>query len=370
MKLSQSKRHKCLGPHGAPVEMFQAMWATTGPLILRVPNKGIAAGAFHEKFSQGLIVLLPKKGDQRILINKCPITLLNMVYKIGTKVMQRRITPILQKNISPQQSAFIPGRSIHHSLVLLGEMLNQAAKNGEDYVLLKVHVVKTFDKMEWPFLMEVADRAGFSGTLTGFLRASFASASSTILLNGVATDSIPLARSVCQGCPVSPLLFILAFDVLSALLQKAIDDWKIVGVIFPSTGTIPLHNMYADDTSLVMRARACYVRELQAILQIFGDVSGLDCAWEQTIASTIPAAPLPLELWIYPCRWEDDSCASKLLGIPTAQWSALSLVSSQNWKVGLPNFGSGTSFWQPLSIHCYLVVFGTCSPSGRARWDS
>lgn len=95
------KRHKCPGPDGAPVEMFQAMWDKMGP-----------------HFSQGLIVLLPKKGDQQNLKNKRPITLPNVVYKIGAKVMQRRLTPILQKIISPQQSAFLP--SIHHSLVMLG----------------------------------------------------------------------------------------------------------------------------------------------------------------------------------------------------------------------------------------------------------
>lgn len=81
------KKHKCPGPNGAPVELFQMMWAKMGPLIIQVLNDGIVNGAFHEKMSQGLIVLLPKKGDQRILTNKRPITLLNVVYKIGAKVM-------------------------------------------------------------------------------------------------------------------------------------------------------------------------------------------------------------------------------------------------------------------------------------------
>lgn len=130
------KRLKCPGPDGAPVELFQTMWATMGPLVLQVLNAGIDSGSFHEKFSQGLITLLPKKGDQRSLSNKPPITLLNVVYKIGAKVLQRRLTPILQRIISPQQSAFLPGRNIHHSLVMLGEMLHQAAVSGEEHVLL------------------------------------------------------------------------------------------------------------------------------------------------------------------------------------------------------------------------------------------
>lgn len=52
---------------------------------------------------------------------------------------------------------------------MLGEMLNHAANSGDEYVLLKLVVVKAFDKMEWPFLLEELDKAGFSGTLTVFL---------------------------------------------------------------------------------------------------------------------------------------------------------------------------------------------------------
>lgn len=233
--------------------------------------------------------------------------------------MQRRLTPILQRIISPQQSAFLPDRNIHHSLVMLGEMLNQATISGEEFVLLKLDVVKAFDKMEWSFLLEVLERGGFAGTLTRFLRANFASASSAILLNGTPTGKISLARSVRQGCPLSPLLFILAFDVLSTMLQNAADSGTIEGVIFPNTGIHSQHNMFADDTSVVMKAKAANVRELKRILQQFGEVSGLVCAWDQTIASLIPAGPPPIALGPVPWKWENDNEASKLLGIPTAQ---------------------------------------------------
>lgn len=113
------------------------------------------------------------------------------------------------------------------------------------------------------------------------------------------------------------------------MLQRAIDTGKIVGVIFPNSGTHSLHNMYADDTSVVMRAKTEYVQELQWILQQFGEVSGLVCAWDQTIASVIPAGPPPTELGPVPWKWENNAEASKLLGIPTAQTLSVPRIESE-----------------------------------------
>lgn len=322
------KKNKCPGPDGVPVELFLAMWATVGPLVLQTINNGIEAGEFQAQFSQGLIVLFPKKGDQRLLSNKRPITLLNVAYKIGAKAMHCRLSLILQKLISPQQTAFLPGRNIHHSLVMLGEMLHQAEQLGEDYVLLKLDVVKAFDRLDWPFLIALLEKAGYSGMLTIFVKASFANASSAVLINGIPTERIPLARSVRQGCPLPPLLFIMAIDVLSLMLQQALDSGKIEGVRFPKVGIQMLHNFFADDVFMIIRALLHYIKELQGILDLFGAASGLVFAWEKTIAACIPAGPPPMSLWLYPWRWENDTNASPILGVPTAQTMSVELIET------------------------------------------
>lgn len=216
------KTKKCPGPDGIPVELFQEMWQVVGPHLSRVLNQGIERESFPRDLTLGHIVLLPKKSDQTLLTNKRPITLLNAAYKIGAKALQQRLTPLLQRLITPQQFAFLPGRNIHHSLLLMGEMLQEAALSGEEYVLLKLDVVKAFDKLEWPFLLAVVEKMGMGGLLTKFLKAGFTSAASAIVLNGIPTSRFSLKRSVRQGCPLSPLMFIMAFDVLSLQLQLAI----------------------------------------------------------------------------------------------------------------------------------------------------
>lgn len=98
----------------------------------------------------------------------------------------------------------------------------------------KLDVIKAFDRLDWTFLLALLDKCGLCGMLTRFLRANFANASSTVLWNGRMTPRVPLACSVRQGYPLSPLLFILTFDALSGLLQEAVHYQKIVGS--PSPG--------------------------------------------------------------------------------------------------------------------------------------
>lgn len=97
---------KCPGPDGVPVEFYKAHWHTVGPLVLRCISEGITQEHFPEKFTWGAIVLLKKKANQQLLTNKRPITLLNTVYKISAKAIKKRISPILQRIITPSNQPF------------------------------------------------------------------------------------------------------------------------------------------------------------------------------------------------------------------------------------------------------------------------
>lgn len=284
---------KCVGPDGTLVEFFKAYWPVVGPLVLQCITQGIEEECFPEFLTKGAIVLLKKKADQRLLANKRPITLLNTIYKIHAKAMKRGLTPILHRIISPQQSAFLPGGNIHHSLLLLSEMLQQAHLTGEDYILMKLDVHKAFETMDWTYILATVERAGMNGMLFRFLKAIFSSTSSNIILNGRPTEAFKLARSVRQGCPLSPLIFILGLDHLSHLMNDAMERQAIVGIRFPQQGVSNILAMYADDTNIMIKAKLHFVMAIKAILELFEMASGLCFVWEKTKAAYIPRARLP-----------------------------------------------------------------------------
>lgn len=99
---------RVLGPDGIPSKFLITFWDKIEQTLLDILNTGIREGNFHFAIVKGCIVLIPKKGHQNLLSNKCPITLLNVIYKILTKVFQTRLTGVLQSFILLNQSAFLP----------------------------------------------------------------------------------------------------------------------------------------------------------------------------------------------------------------------------------------------------------------------
>jgi mannosylglycoprotein endo-beta-mannosidase len=99
----------------------------------------------------GNIILLLKKKDVRVIQQYRPICLLNVSFKIFTKVATNRLSTIAQKIIRPIQTAFLPGRNIMEGAVILLETLHELHTKKQDGVIFKIDFEKAYDKVKWSF---------------------------------------------------------------------------------------------------------------------------------------------------------------------------------------------------------------------------
>ena len=87
----------------------------------------------------------------------------------------------------------------------------------------------------------------FGPSFIRWVRLLYSRARSLILVNGYSSPDFYPARDVRQGCPLSPLLYVLTMKVLACNLRVHPD---LVGIKFPnSTVSLPVVSLYADDTS-------------------------------------------------------------------------------------------------------------------------
>jgi hypothetical protein len=71
-----------------------------------------------------------------------------------------------------------------------------------------------------------------------------------VLINGSPTDFFKSHRGLRQGCPLSPLLFLLVVECLSRCLKKVVDDGKFHGLKV-ATETIISHLFFVDDVLIL-----------------------------------------------------------------------------------------------------------------------
>ena len=72
-----------------------------------------------ETLRQAVISLLCKKDDPELLKNWREISLLNVDYKILTKVLVNRLKPLISTIVHPHQCCTVPGRSSNDNATLL-----------------------------------------------------------------------------------------------------------------------------------------------------------------------------------------------------------------------------------------------------------
>lgn len=206
-----------------------------------------------------------------------PINLCNVSYKIIAKVLVNRMKWILKDIISENQSAFVPGRSIFDNIIVGHECLHNIRtrrKGRKGWVALKLDMSKAYDRVEGCFLEKLMLKIGFHSVWVDLIMDCVKTAQFSILFNGVPTGTIIPQRGFHQGDPLSPYLFLLVLEVLSAMINGAVSCNRIIGLkpgkFCPSVS----HLFFADDNLIFCKASIEEVWAFQTLLKNYEKASG------------------------------------------------------------------------------------------------
>ena len=100
----------------------------------------------------GVITLLPKTQDASKIQQYKPICLLNVSFKIFTKVATIRINSVAEDLISSTQTAFMRGRNILEGVVILHETIHELHRKNQSEVIFKIDFEKAYEKSAMGFL--------------------------------------------------------------------------------------------------------------------------------------------------------------------------------------------------------------------------
>jgi hypothetical protein len=166
----------------------------------------------------GIITLIPKIQNATKIQQYRPIYVLNVSFKIFTKVGTNRLNMVAKIVVSPMQTAFMPGRNIMEGVVVLHETIHELHTKKQYGVIFKIDFEKAYDKVKWSFLHQTLRMKGFSPKWCRWVESM------------VTGGSVRIKRGLRQGDPMSPILFDIVADMPALLINRAKADGQIRGV--------------------------------------------------------------------------------------------------------------------------------------------
>ncbi|KAK3532073.1 hypothetical protein QTP86_006799 [Hemibagrus guttatus] len=142
-----------------PLDVVGLSWLT------HLCNIAWRSGTVPLDWVTGVVVPLFKKGDRRVCSNYRGITLLSLPGKVYSRVLERRVRPLVEPRIQEEQCSFRPGCGTLDHLCTLHTVLEGLWEFAQPVHMCFVDLEKAFDRVLLGILWEVLWEYGVRGPL-------------------------------------------------------------------------------------------------------------------------------------------------------------------------------------------------------------
>ena len=182
------------------------------------------------------IVIPIKKQNKSIdsLSGYRPISLLSCLSKTLEKIVARRLAWYLieENKLSINQTAYKSNSSTIDALLTLDEYISNSLSSSNHISVISVDAEKAFDRVGIHTIIQQLQKWKCGPLILNFVRNFLSNRRFSVRLNNIHSNTFKLHNGIPQGSPISVILFLIAFNSLSII----IDDSKYFK-----------HVIYADD---------------------------------------------------------------------------------------------------------------------------
>lgn len=135
-------------------------------------------------------------------------------------------------------------------------------------------MAKAYDRFEWRFLLRAMKVFGFSDSARDLIYRNICDIWYSLKINGEYTGNFRSFRGVRQGDPLSPLLFVLAQQILSTNLKRAIQRNSVTSYSIGRQDHPISYLFYADDVLIFTNGSARSLHNFISLIQTYELSSG------------------------------------------------------------------------------------------------
>ena len=273
------KDNKCPGLDGLPKEFYAKFIDILAPQLKEVYEYSFKIRRLNYSARCGLISLIPKKEKNALLLKSWrALTILNLDFKILSKLMAERMKGVLPEIISEEQCGFMKGRLISSVIRRTFEVIKYCEKRKIPALILTLDFEKCFDKIEHQAIIGALDYFNFGPNFKQWVSILFKDLMVRTQNFGFLSSIIYKTRGCNQGCNISPFCFLICGEVM---LRKLKSNPKIEGIEMEN-GMKNLIAQFADDTTLFIKFDHVSLEEVTKTLSYIEAQTGLSINYDKT----------------------------------------------------------------------------------------
>lgn len=309
--IKQLKAGKSPGPDGFTAVYFKTFTeALTGPFLKAFNSLSSSTLPFH-RLLKAHITVIPKEGkDTTLVTNYRPISLLNVDIKLFAKILANRLLPLLPSLIDKDQVGFIQGREARDNTIKAINLHHWMTTTKHKGFFLSLDAEKAFDRLAWDYMGAVLRRLGLQNHMFNSIMSLYTTPTARVRINGHLSNAFSITNGTRQGCPLSPILFVLTLEPLLNCLRKNenIKGIHIAGCTYKLAA-------FADDILLSLSEPHTSIPNLLNDFHLFQRLSNFKINFTKSHALnvTIPQETVTQCETNFPFQWRHD--AIKYLGI-------------------------------------------------------
>jgi hypothetical protein len=223
------------------------------PVLHALFNKLFETGHFPDRWSEGYVIPLHKKGNINNVENYRGITLLSALGKLFTGVINNRLKSWdeMYNVYIEAQAGFKSNMSTADNIFVISGLISHVLNQGRQLFTLFVDFPKAFDYVVRDNLWYKMIQLGLRGNILDIVKSIYESVKSRVKCNNELSDEFPCLLGVRQGECLSPFLFSIFINDLEDMfvpretmfyyngqIIEIVNKFNYLGIVFTSGGSL------------------------------------------------------------------------------------------------------------------------------------